>query len=190
VGIAERFRQAAEAARSTLQDREPVGDPSAIRGTQREETADVDLAWRTRALGAPDPYSLISHDEIAAITGIPVGPPSIAFTDDDLGVRFEARNGLDQLWSFGVHAGHAVDESTPFDPVTWYEWMVALLDRATPVAGVGDAAVFQAPRLLYVRGAGRAFYVLIDAPDASPVRLWATLIARRVIQRFVSGEAG
>lgn len=190
MGITERFRQAAEAARSTLQDYDVVSDPSAIRGIQRQTWPDVDLTWRTTALGAADPYSLISHDEIVALTGIPVGVPQVAFTDDDLGVRFEARNGLDQLWSFGVNAGHAVDESTSFDPETWYEWMVALLDRPTPVPGVGDAAVFQTPGLLYVRGAGRAFYVLIEAPGPSPVRHWATVIARRVIERFVSGEAG
>jgi hypothetical protein len=41
-----------------------------------------------------------------------------------------------------------------------------------------------------VRGEGRAFYVLIDAPDESPARLWATAIARRVLERFASGEAG
>jgi hypothetical protein len=41
-----------------------------------------------------------------------------------------------------------------------------------------------------VRGEGRAFYVLIDAPDDSPAKLWATAIAHRVLERLASGEAG
>ncbi|HKY66096.1 MAG TPA: hypothetical protein VJM49_06985, partial [Acidimicrobiales bacterium] len=92
-------------------------------------------------------------------------------------------------WSFGVHAGHAADEATDFDPVSWYEWMVDLIDDPEPVPDLGDAAVY-GRGLLYVRGEGRAFYVLIDAPDDSPAKLWATALARRVLERFASGEAG
>jgi len=57
------------------------------------------------------------------------------------------------------------------------------------VPDLGDAAVY-GRGLLYVRGAGRAFYVLIDAPDESPAKLWATALARRVLDRLASGEAG
>jgi hypothetical protein len=141
------------------------------------------------ALGAPDPYSLITHDEVVALTGIPVGGPSLTYTDDDLGVRFVAEDGHRRSWSFGIHAGHAVDADTPFDPVTWYEWMVALLGAAEAVPGLGDAAVYQ-DGMLYVRGAGRAFYVLIEAPAGSPAKQWATTLGHRVLERLASGEAG
>ena len=53
----------------------------------------------------------------------------------------------------------------------------------------GDAAVY-GRGLLYVRGQGRAFYVLIDAPEGSPAKLWATALARRVLDRLASGDAG
>jgi GTP-binding protein EngB required for normal cell division len=33
-------------------------------------------------------------------------------------------------------------------------------------------------------------YVLVDAPQGSPKEQWATTIARRVLDRLASGEAG
>jgi hypothetical protein len=191
VGFAERFREAAEAARAKLQEHGVLQDAAAIHGVQPVGPSehDLDTARRAMALGAPDPYSLITHDEVVALTSIPVGGPSLTYTDDDLGVRFVAEDGHRRSWSFGVHAGHAVDADTPFDPVTWYEWMVALLGAAEVVPGLGDAAVYQ-DGMLYVRGAGRAFYVLIEAPDDSPAKQWATTLGRRVLDRFASGEAG
>ena len=191
MGFADRFREAAEAARAKLQEHGVIHDPDAIHGVHAVDPHehDVEIAKRAIALGAPDPYSLITHDEVVALTGIPVGGPSLTYADDDLGVRFDAQDGHRRAWSFGVHAGHAVDEDTPFDPVTWYEWMVDLLDKGEPVTGLGDAAVYQ-DGLLYVRGAGRAFYVLVDAPEGSSKEQWATTIARRVLDRLASGQAG
>lgn len=187
----DRFKEAAEAARSALHDAGVVGEVGAIRGRQilAPEPREIDVARRVHRLGAPDPYSLITHDEVVALTGIPVGGPVLTWADDDLGVRFDAENGRGQVWSFGVHAGHAFEEGTPFDPASWYQWMVALLDRATLVEGLGDVAVYQSG-LLYVRGEGRAFYVLVEAPPASPSQLWATAIARRVLERFACGLSG
>ena len=52
-----------------------------------------------------------------------------------------------------MHASHAVNDDTLFDPVSWFEWMVALLDEPEPVDGLGDAAVYE-DGLLYVRGQG------------------------------------
>jgi hypothetical protein len=150
---------------------------------------DLDVAKRAVALGAPDPYSLITHDEVVALTGIPVGAPSLTYADDDLGLRFDAQDGNRRVWSFGIHAGHAADESTRFDPVSWYAWMVDLIGDPEPVPDLGDDAVYS-QGLLYVRGAGRAFYVLVDTPDGSPAKLWAIALARRVMARLESGEAG
>jgi hypothetical protein len=191
VGFTDRFKQAAEAARSTLADAGFIGDVGVIRGRQLlvPDPHDVDVAGRVDYLGAPDPWSLITHDEVVALTGIPVGGPVLTWADDDLGVRFDAEDGRGRVWSFGVHAGHAVEGGAPFDPVSWYEWMVALLDRATAVPGLGDAAVYQSG-LLYVRGEGHAFYILVEAPEGSPTQHWATAIARRVLERFACGLAG
>jgi hypothetical protein len=191
VGFAERFREAAEAARAKLQEHGVIQDAGAIHGIHAVDPHDHDLtmAKRAMALGAADPYSLITHDEVVALTGIPVGGPSLTYTDDDLGVRFDAEDGHRRSWSFGVHAGHAVDEATPFDPFTWYEWMVALLDKAEVVLDLGDAAVYQ-DGMLYVRAGRRGFYVLIQAPEGSPAKQWAVTLGRRVLERFASGEAG
>jgi hypothetical protein len=192
VGFAERFRDAAEAARAKLQEHGVIQDAAAIHGVHPVGPTehDLDTAKRAMVLGAPDPYSLITHDEVVALTGIPVGGPSLTYADDDLGVRFDAEDGHRRAWSFGVHAGHAVSDDIPFDPLSWFEWMVALLDEPEPVDDLGDKAVYE-DGLLYVRGEGRAFYVLVDAPQGPSIKLlWATTLARRVLDRFASGEAG
>jgi hypothetical protein len=192
VGFTDRFREAAEAARAKLAETGVLNDADAIHGVHAVDphSQDISIAKRAMALGAPDPYSLITHDEVVALTGIPVGGPSLTYADDDLGVRFDAEDGHRRAWSFGVHAGHAVSDDIPFDPLSWFEWMVALLDEPEPVDDLGDKAVYE-DGLLYVRGEGRAFYVLVDAPQGSPIKLlWATTLARRVLDRFASGEAG
>jgi hypothetical protein len=190
VRFTDRFKQAAEAARTALHSPGVglIGEVGAIRGRQilAADSRDVDVGRRIEQLAAPDPYSLITHDEVVALTGIPAGGPTLTWADDDIGVRFDAEDGRGQVWSFGVHAGHAVDAGAPFDPVSWYEWMVALLDRGTPVPELGDAAVYQSG-LLYVLGQGRAFYVLVEAPEGSPVEQWAIAIARRVLERLAAG---
>jgi hypothetical protein len=190
VAFADRFKEAAEAARSIVQEPGIIGGLDAIRGTQALPVSDHDLDVARRAMGrgAPDPYTLITHDEVTLVTGIPVGGPSLTYADDDLGVRFCAEDGHRQVWSFGVHAGHAVDDGTLFDPERWFRWMVALLDQGEPVPDLGDAAVYQSG-LLYVLGQGRAFYVLVQAPDGSPLKGWSVAVARRVLERFASGDA-
>jgi hypothetical protein len=192
VGFTDRFREAAEAARARLAETGVLNDADAIHGVHAVDphSQDISIAKRAMALGAPDPYSLITHDEVVALTGIPVGGPSLTYADDDLGVRFDAEDGHRRAWSFGVHAGHAVSDDIPFDPLSWFEWMVALLDEPEPVDDLGDKAVYE-DGLLYVRGEGRAFYVLVDAPQGPAIKLlWATTLARRVLERFASGEAG
>ena len=74
---------------------------------------------------------------------------------------------------------HAPDETTRYDPRSWYEWMVALLAGAEHVP-LGESARYQDGLL----------YVLVDAPDGSPTREWALRLGRRVLERFAAGLAG
>jgi hypothetical protein len=110
VGFTDRFKEAAEAARAKLQEHGVIHDADAIHGVHAVDARshDIDVAKRAMALGAPDPYSMITHDEVVALTGIPVGGPSLTYTDDDLGVRFDAEDGHRRTWSFAVHAGHGL----------------------------------------------------------------------------------
>ena len=138
MGFSDRFKEAAEAARTTLQDQGLCG-AGTIRGIRSLDRPDDDLAAAARAksLGAPDPYTLITHDEVVALTGLPVGGPYLSWTDDDIGVRYVAEDGRGRMWSFGVHAGHSADGRRPFDAASWYRWMIAMLDGAETVRGLG-----------------------------------------------------
>ena len=191
MGFTDRFREAAEAARARLAETGVLNDADAIHGVHAVDphSQDISVAKRAMGLGAPNPYSLITHDEVVALTGIPVGGPSLTYADDDLGVRFDAEDGHRRMWSFGVHAGHAVSDEIEFNPVSWFEWMVALLDEPEQVPDLGDKAVYD-NGLLYVLGEGQAFYVLVDAPQSSATKkVWATTLGRRILERFASGEA-
>lgn len=184
----DRFRDAAEATREDIVDRGMLHNHMAVRGVHMSAPSERDWAVvrRARSLGAPDPFSLITHDEVVALTGLPVGGPSLTYADDDVGVRFDAQ-GMDRNWAFGVHVGHPVAPGDPFDPRRWYEWMTDLLEGAERVP-LGDSARYR-DGLLYVLGQGRAFYVLVDAPESSPTREWALRLARRVLERFATGAA-
>ncbi len=190
MGFTDRFKEAAEAARTTLQD-QGLGGAGTIRGVRSLDRPDDDLAAaaRARSLGAPDPYTLITHDEVVALTGLPVGGPYLSWTDDDIGVRYVAEDGRGRVWSFGVHAGHSADGARPFDAGAWYRWMVAMLDGAETVPRLARAAVYR-DGLLYVLGSTYAFYVHVEAPEGSPVKRWSAAVARRVDDRFISGLAG
>lgn len=188
MGFADRFKDAAEAARAGIVEQGLLHSRTAARGVQMSgpTARDKEIVERARSLGAPDPYSLITHDEVVALTGLPVGGPTLTYADDDLGVRYDAQ-GVGKSWSFAIHAGHAVDEVTPFDPRRWYQWMVELLPGAEEVA-LGDSAHYR-DGLLYVLGERQAFYVMVDAPEGSPTKQWAVRLAQRVLQRFAAGVA-
>lgn len=184
----DRFKDAAEAARQDIVGQGLQRHRRAVHGVHMSgpTQGDLDVMRRAIALGAPDPFTLITHDEVVALTGLPVGGPTLTYTDDDVGIRFDAQ-GFERSWSFGVHVGHAVDAGTAFDPGRWYEWMVQLL-RGAEVVELGDSARYL-DGLLYVLGEGRAFYVMVDAPAGSPAKDWALRLAGRVLERFSSGAA-
>lgn len=184
----DRFKELAEATRDSIVGGE-ARSSTAVHGFHAVAPDPEDLATAQRAveLGAPDPYGLVTRDEVVALTGLPVGGPSLSYTDTDVGVRFEAEGG-GRRWSFSVHAGHAVDETTPFDPDGWYASMARQLADAEDVR-LGDEALYRAG-LLLVRGADRAFCVRVDAPEDSPVRAWALRLGARVLARMASGAAG
>ncbi|HLM65606.1 MAG TPA: hypothetical protein VK306_15015 [Acidimicrobiales bacterium] len=190
MGFTDRFKEAAEAARSSLQDTR-LGGANTIRGVQAvaPPVDDIAIARRAQALGAPDPYTLIHHDEVVALTGLPVGGPFLTWADDDVGIKYVAEDGRGRAWTFGVHAGHAHGDGAPFDAASWYRWMVQMLDGAETVPGLGDDAIYR-DGLLYVLSGRYAYYVHVEAPEGSPVRRWAAALARRVLDRLVSGEAG
>lgn len=195
--FADRLRQAAEAARDTIVTSGVSREGAVVHGVHVVDPEPEDLARARRAcqLGAPDPYSLITTDEVAALTGLPAGGPSLAVSDDDIGVRFEAEGYAapdapqeDEVrWTFAVHVAHAVDHATPFDPQRWYQWMTELLPDAKPVP-LGDRACYQ-DGLLYVVTGDHALYVQVEAPDGSPTREWAVRLGERVIARLATGAA-
>jgi hypothetical protein len=136
---------------------------------------------RARALGAPEPTAMLSQPEAASVLGVPLGPPSLTYTDDAIGVRYAAENRKRQRWSVEVNFQYGDEDG--FEPALWWRDMV--MDHygdGEQIAGLGEAAVWSAP-YLFVLTEPLVFHVQVatpegDRPDA------AQEVARLVLARL------
>lgn len=156
----------------TPNDASPLGDH------EREV-----LAHATRA-GAPDPFGLLTQEEAAGVLGVPVGAPSLSYTDDAVGVRFSASSRGGKTWSLTVSVVHG-SEGDPVDgPGYWRDMVVDMFPDAEPVADVGDQARWNEPYLFVLQGA-TVFYVDVTTPEGpDDVRRRASTAAAIVGERL------
>lgn len=173
-----------DAARAASAD----GDDDASR---REPSAHGDADRRAlshaRALGAPDPFGLVTAEQAAKALGVPAAHPTPTFGDDVVGVRFAPADHADGELTVG--AFHATDpDAGPFDAAAhWHGFLAPVLaDDADVVRGVGLAAL-RPPGALYVLGPTTVLHLTLRRPDgAAPDDALASL-ARQVLDRLSTG---
>ncbi len=136
----------------TPRDADPLGDHA---------RRALELATRS---GAPDPFGLITRDEAAGVLDVPVGSPSLTYTDDAIGVRFSASGRAGGTWSLTAAACHGTDGEPADGPGYWRDMVLGMFPDAEPVAGVGDEARWSDPYLFALQGA-TVFYVEVSTPD-------------------------
>jgi hypothetical protein len=144
-----------------------------------------DLLARAVALGAPDPYALLSLEEATEIAGVPLGGPRLTYSDDTIGVRYAATGPRNRRWSVEAQAFYAADEDTPFDPaVHWHTFVAEHVagDDGVPVPGLGDAALARDGEV-YVLAGPLLFHTEARMPD-DPATQAAIAAARCVLQRL------
>ncbi len=153
-------------------------DPDPLGEHEREV-----LARATRA-GAPDPFGLITPDEAASVLGVPVGSPSLTYTDDAVGVRFSASARGGRTWSLTVSVFHGSEDEPVDGPEYWHAMILDAYADAEPVPAVGDDARWSEPYLFVLRGE-TVFYLDVTTPDGpDDARSRATAAAMIVSERL------
>lgn len=159
----------------TPRDADPLGD---------HERQALDRATRS---GAPDPFGLITRDEAASALDVPVGSPSLTYSDDAIGVRFSASARWGGEWSLAALACHGTDGEPVDGPGYWHDMVLGMFPDAEPVPGVGDEARWSDPYLFVLQGP-TVFYVEASTPDGpDDARGRATAAAAIVAERLRAG---
>ena len=136
---------------------------------------------RARALGAPEPTAMLSQPEAASVLGQPLGPPSLTYTDDAIGVRYAAENRKRQRYSVEVSFQYGDEDG--FEPVLWWRDMVMEhYSDGEEIAGLGEAAVWSAP-YLFVLADPLVFHVQVSTPEGDRPDA-AQEVARLVLSRL------
>jgi hypothetical protein len=172
---------AATTAKDKLEDYRAQQDAASIAPV--DETPEAhDVAALTGALrrGAVDPRPLLTHEEAADAVGQAVGSPQLTYSDQSLGVRYEARDRRGRSWAAGVTTwyledGGAVDE-------VW-EMLRPTRDEGEPVADLGREAHWDGQRL-YVLTDAVVFHVEVEIPDEGSTRGRARLAAQDALARL------
>ncbi len=140
---------------------------------------------RALALGAPDPFALLSLEEASLVAGVPLGGPRLAYGDDTIGVSYAATGPRQRRWSVEVQAFHAINDDTRFDPAVHWHTFVAehVSEDGRPVPGLGDAAIARDTDV-FVLAEPLLFFTTVRLPDGAPATDRAIDAARRVLERL------
>jgi hypothetical protein len=140
---------------------------------------------RALALGAPEPYALLSLEEASQIAGVPLGGPRLVYGDDTIGVGYTATGPRQRYWSVEVQAFYAVDDDTDFDAaVHWHTYLADIVrDDGLPIGDLGDAAIARDGEVFVLAGP-LLFFTTVRLPDGAPATDHALRAARRVLTRL------
>jgi hypothetical protein len=157
--------------------------PDAPAADRRRALDDREVVDHARALGAPDPYALVSAEEAAVALGAPAGPARLTHGDDTIGVVVAAATSAGGALS--VSAFHAVDDDVPFDASAhWHDVLAPVVaDDADAVAGIGRAALRTAGGL-YVLGDTHLLYLTLTRPGGAETDPSLGALARAVLDRL------
>src|SRR3954447_11856915 len=120
---------------------------------------------RALALGALNPFALLTVQEASGAVGQQLGDPGLSYSDDTIGARYEARGRGNDHWRVEVDVYYATEAGVPFEAEVFLREMVLDNDPdAVPIEAVGHQA-FLSSDYLWVRYGPILFYVNGITPD-------------------------
>ena len=138
---------------------------------------------RAMAQGALNPFALLTREEATAAVGQPVGDPGLNYSDDSIGVVYEARGRGNDHWRVEVMVYHAT-EGVPFEAEYYLKEMILdNADDAVAVQGVGHQAYLTYDYLWVLYGP-ILFYVTGTTPNGALGLDSCTMVAQQVVARL------
>jgi hypothetical protein len=183
MGFMDKAIKAAAVAKTQLDEVRATREQTSVKPVDSGPLSDHEqqVLARARALGAPDPVAMLTQPEAASVVDVPLGPPSLTYTDDGIGVRYVAEDRKRRRWSVEVTFQYGDEDG--FDAALWWRDMV--LDHygeGEEIAGLGDAAIWNPPAL-FVLADPLVFYVQVSTPHGDQ-RDAAIAVARMVTARL------
>jgi hypothetical protein len=183
MGFLDKAMKAAAVAKDQLDEVRATRDATGVKPVDAGPLSEHEqgMLARARSLGAPDPTMMLSQPEAASVVDAPLGPPSLTYTDDAIGVRYAAEDRKRRRWSVEVNFQYGDEDG--FEAVLWWRDMVMEhYGHGEEVPGLGDAAVL-ADSYLFVLAEPLVFHVQVSTPDGDRPAA-AAEVARLVLSRL------
>jgi hypothetical protein len=194
MGFLDKAVKAAAQAKNQIDDVREARAQNAVQPVQHGPLPDHErqVLERAQALGALNPFALLTSAEASAAVGQQLGDAALSYGDDTIGVMYEARGRGNDHWRVSVDVYHATEPGIPFEAEQFLREMVldnAVDDDRVTVEGVGHQAylvsdylwVLYGPILFYVNG--------ITPQGPLPVDACAQ-VARQVVARLEQLDQG
>jgi hypothetical protein len=192
MGFLDKAVKAAAQAKNQIDDVRETRAQNAVQPVNHGPLSDHDRQSleRAQALGALNPFALLTSAEASAAVGQQLGDAALSGGDDTIGVMYEARGRGNDHWRVQVDVYHATEPGFPFEAEPFLrEWVIDNDPDAVPVEGVGHQA-FLSYDYLWVLYGPILFYVHGITPQGSlPVDASAQ-VARQVVGRLEQIDQG
>ena len=193
MGFMDKALKAAAQAKNQIDDVRETRAQNAVQPVNHGPLPDHErqVLERAQALGALNPFALLTSAEASAAAGQPLGDAALSYGDDTIGVMYEARGRGNDHWRVQVDVYHATEPGVPVEAEYFLREMVldTSPDEQVPVEGVGHQAywvadylwVIYGPILFYVHGITPAGPLPVDA---------CAQVANQVVQRLAQLDEG
>lgn len=196
MGLRDRFeklKQATSQIKEELEERGVLGSDQQRAQHQAPaqssaRSAEDSFRETAAAEGRPDPFTLASTAEVAALLGIEVEDPTCGYADYEFGPKWRGRGfkgDQPSVW-LAMYTGE-LGSATPEQASSMFREYSTLADEPTPMAGVGDEAAWSGD-VLYFRVGRDLFYLYAsryghEVPTNESVAELARTVADRAAGR-------
>ena len=194
MGFMDKAIKAAAQAKNQIDDVREARAQNAVQPVNHGPLPDHErqVLERAQALGALNPFALLTSAEASAAVGQELGDAALSYGDDTIGVMYEARGRGNDHWRVSVDVYHATEPGVPFEAEYFLREMVldnAPDDERVPVEGVGHQAYLVSDYLWVLYGP-ILFYVNGITPDGPLPVDAAARVARQVVARLEQLDQG
>src|SRR3954470_17177629 len=143
MGFLDKAVKVAAQAKNQIDDVRDARAQNAVQPVQHGPLPDHErqVLERAQALGALNPFALLTSAEASAAVGQELGDAALSYGDDTIGVMYEARGRGNDHWRVAVDVYHATAPGVPFEAELFLKDMVLDNDPdAIAVEGVGHQA--------------------------------------------------